>query len=173
MYKITNLLWFVTEYNAEPWFFVLISHCHVSLFFQYPKPKIVLSPKFSMWTSLYISMFPFPMAGSTGEVNAKLSRNGEAESSWQQSGSDKKQRSGNSCLVLVYYYHHSHRGLNIWKRACIHTWSDAGPGCEVSWRHAGRFWLSLQNAPTSRWAVVWLITAECVPKTSPSYIFMI
>lgn len=41
------------------------------------------------------------MAGTTGEVNAKLSHLGEAESSWQQSGSHKKQRSGKLRPVLV------------------------------------------------------------------------
>lgn len=40
------------------------------------------------------------MAGTTWEINAKLSRLGEAESSWQQSGSHKKQRSGNLRPVL-------------------------------------------------------------------------
>ncbi len=41
------------------------------------------------------------MAGTTGEVNAKLSHLGEAESSWQQSGSHKKQRSGKLRPVLI------------------------------------------------------------------------
>lgn len=44
------------------------------------------------------------MKGSSGEVNAKLSGHGKAESPWQQSCSDKKQRSGILSTLEIEIY---------------------------------------------------------------------
>lgn len=140
--------------------FLIHFRCMFLCFFQNPKP-------------LY-TLFSFPMAGTTGEVNAKLSCFGEAESSWQQSGSDKKQRSGNSCLVLVYNYLHSHGGLDIVKSACM-TWGVIHTCFIRCWT---RLWSILKTCRTiltfatkrSNFEVshrMTMITSEYAPKMSP------